>query len=795
MLQLLGLRSFVSKEDGKEKKYDAFFKNKWRVSSVQELFKNLDKHLEQIPEKERWNLFYTVANCSDEKRDFLHQDVLAFDIDKTNPKFEDSYQAVVCSVLGIPASKVGFVNSGNGYHFLVGLSKPIQDKIFFKEYKDHYKEVCKKIKTALEKAGLPGEPDSSIFEPRRLLRLPGTENRKPDKKTKVSRILQPVITPVNLDLAALAGIPIVARSEQISKDFMRKYPKTDPEAVLESCDFLQWAKKSPDELDEPTWYAMLSITARLNGDDPEKDGHYWSHELSKSHSSYSPEETDEKIEQALAASGPRTCENINALWGKCKTCKMNDKVKSPIQIVGKNFIPTEFTGFHYQDINGKSKPTPAYLDLVKYFERENPFVCLHGTRMCYVYRDNYYQMITDAELEAYAFDKFNPKTKGNIRREWRDLVNITNIKPAEWFSKSTEGFINFQNGILDFNKMVLDDHSTELGFRYILPYNYDPQAKAPGFQKMLTKVTQNDTDLQKILLEYMGYCLSNDDYWEHKALVLEGEGSNGKSTFLQVLKMLAGKGNYSSLVFNDMEHEYNRSLMEGKLFNVSEETPSKSLANGSLFKTLTSGGEIHVRAIYKEPYFIASKTKQILSCNELPKSYDNSHGFYRRLLIVPFHALINKKDPDYDPFILRKVEKELSGIFNLAIEAYRSMKARQAFTSSTASDAVKDEYEMQSNTVKNWFSEYMHVDVNDIEKFVTTQDLYAHYARKCEEQTLYKENIIQFSRVIKKEIPQELYHRVDSIRGYRGISFTDDPNSDGYRAAVIKLGIRKPKEF
>ena len=57
-IQITGYREY--EKDGKTIKYmNAFFKNKWRASSVVSLLKNIDKTIENIPEKERFNLFFS----------------------------------------------------------------------------------------------------------------------------------------------------------------------------------------------------------------------------------------------------------------------------------------------------------------------------------------------------------------------------------------------------------------------------------------------------------------------------------------------------------------------------------------------------------------------------------------------------------------------------------------------------------------------------------------------------------------------------------------------------------------
>ena len=57
MIQILGLRN----HKGKTSTY--FFNEKWRAPSVDNLLLNLDTYLKEIPDKEHYNLHFTLANC------------------------------------------------------------------------------------------------------------------------------------------------------------------------------------------------------------------------------------------------------------------------------------------------------------------------------------------------------------------------------------------------------------------------------------------------------------------------------------------------------------------------------------------------------------------------------------------------------------------------------------------------------------------------------------------------------------------------------------------------------------
>ena len=777
MIQILGLRTFTPKGSSEEKKYDAFHDKKWRATNVPALFKNLAKHLNDIPEKEKWNLFYTLANCTEDKRDFESLGVIAFDIDGINTKYVDNYAECICTLLDINTGDTGLVSSGHGIHLLIGLKKPIKTRDEIKALKPHYKEVCRKINAALEKAGLPGEADPTIFEPRRILRLPGTANRKPGKPEVMATLEQNNIKTIKFDLKELSGLPEVGEKDQISTAMLRRYPRNDPDAVLEGCAFLKHAAEKPAEINEPQWYAALSITARLKTQN--KDGEDYSHEISKGHPNYTKEATDEKIAQAMEASGPRTCSSINAIWSGCSACPNYEKVTSPILIRSEECIPTEFTGFHNVPWDGKGKPTPNYEDLRRFFQREFYYRGLGGSKMVQTWNGMHYEYMENAFLEGFAQDHFDPKASCHMRREFREVVSVTNLTKLEWYEETTRRKMNFHNGYLNIDTMEFQEHDKDLGFRYVLPYDYDKTAKAPTFEKMLDQVTGGDKDTQKVLLEYMGYCLSNDACWAQKVLVLDGTGANGKSTFMDLVKKLAGKGNYSSLTMEDInKSEYNRQMLDGKLFNVSEETPTKSLVNNSIFKSLATGGEVQVRSPYKEPYFIRNSAKLIFSCNELPSSSDNSYGFYRRLIIVPFTQKFTKDIPGFDPHIDIKLEKELAGIFNMAMEGYHRLVKQKRFTEAKKVEQTLEDYRIENDSVLRWFKDNVVIHTNGgfEENFAPIQDLYMGYKLETESEGEKAVTMIKFAKTLAMLIPgyeerctrKTINHK--RTRGLQGIS-------------------------
>lgn len=745
MIQILGLRDYFNKKSNRLAKREEFFNKGWRATDVPSLFKHLDHHLSKIPEKEQYNLYYTAAQCLEEKGRVLEsQSIIPFDIDDIEIDKLQDYIAPVLSVLKLSREQVGIVATGNGLQFIVGISEPILSDDYFEEYRPYYKALCGAITQALYEHGLPGNVDPVVFSPARLLRLPGTKNIKPNKGEKQAVLLQGNIDIVDFDLVEISGIPVVEYSEQVSDEMLKRLPPPDTKGVLNGCDFIKWCKDNPAEVSEPQWYALLSILGRLEG------GRDVAHSYSRGHPDYSEYETDRKITQAIETAGPRTCTNISNMWDGCVSCKNWQKCKSPIVIQSEEYIKTKDTGFYNIELDSAGIPKkgkPNYDDMMRYFKKNHPFVTMADGKITFTWDGKHWSDYAPQKIDAFAEQNFDPSPNNQMCNEFRGKIQRNNIREPHWFQP--EHLINFSNGYLDLKSMELRDHSQKIGFRYVLPFDFDPGQDCPRFKQFLGEVTRGDESLQRVLLEFMGYSLSGiSPALGQKALVLVGNGSNGKSVFMDVLKYLAGQGNYSTL---SMGHEINklenRYQLDGKLFNISEETPNNAMMDSTVFKALVSGGEVQARKLYCDAYSMRNKAKIIMACNKLPSTNDLSFGMFRRLLIVPFNVKFTKDTPGYDPNLLEKLCEEASGIFNMALAALLRFQRNSMFSDSDTIDREVAKYKLDNDEVQQWWNDSVENVADD--KYSTVPGLYYSYKVWVQEQMIKPRTLSWFSRKLR----------------------------------------------
>jgi len=788
MIQIRRVRAYIPKGEDKEKRFDKPLPTDIIIENHHALFKDLDKYIAMIPVEERWNLYYTLGYgpCT-VQRVWSGQDIVPFDIDgitiADDGSFDPRYVALALKALNVDETKTVVVCSGNGLQILVQIPEMINTQKWFEENRLNYKLCLNLIQKEYEDAGLVWTADPSSFAPNRVFRLPGTENRKPGKKTRKARLLSSNLEPQTWSFETLLKIPKVKPEEEVTTTQLKRFA-VDVPAVEEGCDFLKWCKAHQDEQTEPIWYAMTSIVARLRGqEESEEDARKRVHDYSSLHPAYTPSETDRKIDQALAGSGPRTCENVESLWDGCEGCANYKQVNSPISIKGADFIATEHTGFYM--MGAKGGLIPQYEDLRKYLDKTHHYKVEKNSGMVYGWDKTHYTVWNDLAMKNFTERHFHPKPADRISSEFVCWVRRTNHIEASWFTASCLDKINFLNGVLDVKTGKMLEHSHEFGFRYVLPFEYQSEAKSPLFDKFLKEILSGDDNLETLVLEYLGYALCSPDYWIQKSLLLVGDGANGKSTLLDIVKALAGLENISYLSLGELQSETGRINLEGKLINIADELPSYNFKNTEMLKKLMGGG-MTARKLYHETVMLENKTKFIFACNDIPTTNDFSKGLFRRLTIIPFKETFDI-GVNADPQLKEKIYPELSGIFNRVFAAFKNLKARGHLHHSKTSEDELTLYKESVDRVGYWVKENLHWNGSwtEHDKYIQINEAYEAYfteAKKCEEKPVTK---FHFTRHLRRHIDhwEERYvrARVGETRPYiiRGAWFNKDEHGFG----------------
>jgi P4 family phage/plasmid primase-like protien len=708
MIQLRKIRVSVNLESGgKSKKFDAPLSPPIEIENHESLFQDFEKIVAQIPEHERFNIHYTLghrpvdAENDGRPRVWGYQTVIGFDIDHIDKSIDVyKYVDVVAGALQVDARRVVFVDSGHGLHVVLRLKSAIMSEKVFKEQSRHYKAVCEKIESGLLGSGLRGECDMAAFEPNRMFRMPGTINRKDGKGDVECRLICGQLSAIDWDLKRASGLPEVDESEQIDPRLFTKR-RVDGDEVQSGCRFLAWSKENQNQVSEPQWYAMLTIVGRLPG------GERLAHEYSCEAVSYVPRETSLKLKHALESSGPRTCENINKLWGRCGECPHWGRVKSPIQIKSEDFIATRDSGFHSVSItkNGESKYTPEYEDLARFYDEVHPYINVAGEH--FIFNGRFWEAKDVGYTLEFAQTHFDPACTNHKAEEFVGLVRKrSNHKSPQFFQESVSRKINFRNCVLDIDTMQTRNVTPEDGFKWQLDFDFDPIAECPLFDQFLKDVTCGDEKLEQMLQEFGGYIISNDrPSTATKFLFMVGDGSNGKSTLIEVFRALCGPAMSFVSPHNLAHRDDYVATLNGALANLIPEVPNfVDKVFWEKMKGFSDGSPVQVRKLHGTPFTLDVRTKFVFACNQMPVGGTPSGGFFRRFLIAPFDATFSPDQPGFVRNMGQRItESEMPGVFNRMLEAYHRLKANDYnFTMSPRSNEALDEYREQADSVTEW---------------------------------------------------------------------------------------------
>jgi P4 family phage/plasmid primase-like protien len=728
-------------------------------SSVEGLFANIDSVIEKIPEDERYNCHYTLSHSeTDNIREFSWQDILPIDIDKVADEHRVLVATSVCATLHLPIDKVGIVFSGHGVHVLIKLPFRITERDYFTKFRSYYKNMADLIDRDLREKGLTGNVDCNLFAPSHLLRLPNTENRKEGLPNCMSVLYCAMMEEQPFDLTAFK--PQIEDVRRITQRTL-----IQREGVI-TCPFLEWVRTHPHDVSEPQWHGAIGILAWI----PEV-GEQLCHEYSKEHSTYSYNQTEAYIARAKDLTGPRTCNNIEGLFDGCIDCpirKSDSRVTTPLVIKTSDYIQTQDSGFHFV-VESKSgiKRTPDYEGLARYFKQKYNAITNAQTNNTYIwqegdftafeteFRGGYWHMINRNHLEKFALQHFNPYVKDQGRKEFARLVEISNNRNGSFFD-TQEGYINFNNGVLDVAKMEIIPNSLEWGFTYKLPFDFDPTATCPKYDQFIEEVL-NEKEAAMIVNEYMAYAAASmpNSLYE-KALLLLGGGSNGKSVLMNTMRHIFGNDNCCSVGMGAMQSENSRPMLINKLINIVPEENKKALLNNSdLFKMLVSGEELTAKILYKDQFTFCPKAKLVFSYNELPFSNDHSNGFYRRFIVLSFpNSYIGKENRN----LTNELKLEASGIWNRIIEAYKRLLENKAFTVSNMALNELSEFKSNSDSFMQFIEEFVQIKDGLFfhqDDFTLMRDAYQVYARISKESGQialgYQQFVGQFKKILHKD--------------------------------------------
>lgn len=336
--------------------------------------------------------------------------------------------------------------------------------------------------------------------------------------------------------------------------------------------------------------------------------------------------------------------------------------------------------------------------------------------------------------------------------------------------------INLPNGELYYEnkKWELKAHCRENYFTSQIPVAYDPEAKAPQFESFLSDIFEGDDNKEeKIQLICMcfGYSLLSTARYE-KFIIIIGNGSNGKSVLLEVLKKLLGNKNVAAVQPSEFGNRFQRAHLQGKLANIVSEINEGKPIDDSALKSITSGESTTVEHKHKDPFEIEPYSTCWFGTNHMPQTSDFSNGINRRAIIIPFNRQF--EEHEQDKHLKDKLCTELPGVLNLALDGLKKLFVDNEFISLPEVESAKDQWRNENDQVAQFIDDCCEIDPREN---LPSKDLFEAYLEWAEKNNIHKDiSQNQLSNRLKRyKVKQQ---KIKGVRCLAGIKLLNSDTMD-----------------
>lgn len=269
-----------------------------------------------------------------------------------------------------------------------------------------------------------------------------------------------------------------------------------------------------------------------------------------------------------------------------------------------------------------------------------------------------------------------------------------------WELNTQAGIINLVTG--DFRPCCQDAHCTKI------TAVSRSQKGAELWDEFLDRITCGDGSLKGFLQLVVGMSLFGKVYQEG-AIFAVGDGKNGKSTFFNAIGSVLG--DYTGYIDIDIittkgaNDKASLATLRGKRLVIAGELEEGRRLSAATIKKIASTDPFQVEEKYKQPEMVRPSHTFCLFTNYLPRVGSTDTGTWRRIIVVPFRAVIQGSGTiqNYADYL---VEHAGGAILAWAVEGAQNF-ARNHFTLDIPDivEEATDAYRARENWLENFLEE------------------------------------------------------------------------------------------
>jgi putative DNA primase/helicase len=333
---------------------------------------------------------------------------------------------------------------------------------------------------------------------------------------------------------------------------------------------------------------------------------------------------------------------------------------------------------------------------------------------------------TQRMLKHKTTNHFINEVEGYIRRS--NYVDRAAIEPPL-------NLIPVQNGILNIDTGEVSDYSPDIPFFVKHPGSYDPALLKEGSDaEQFVKTTFPEDDAATVQ-EIVGACFYRK-YLYKKALMLVGDGDNGKSLLMTLINAALGDAAVSTRTLYELT--YNRFALADlyhKNANIQADIGGGEISFTGRIKTLTGGDRISAERKNIPAFQFVNHATLIFSTNDLPEVKNADDVFYARWILVemPYTFVAHPTGDNErvrDPFLEDKIctDQSVSWFLTWAIDGLQRLLQAGKYAESESALNVKERWVSRTDSLQAFVNANVQESVGNS---VTKQEFYEAYQNYC----------------------------------------------------------------
>ena len=422
-------------------------------------------------------------------------------------------------------------------------------------------------------------------------------------------------------------------------------------------------------------------------------------------------------------------------------------------------------------------------DVKRFFDGKTTFVAKRLVDECLL-ESNYF-LYSASHLHRYEKGVYETDGTNFIRKYAKEVLSevwtatrnqalidwLEDHVPSEHINPDPD-ILNVQNGLLNLKTHEIEPHTPYhlSNIRIPVTYRTDAAWEVDSTGKPLInpetgnpKLTTAGRDIQRfttgivhldavdLIYEMSGYCLWGKAKFD-RGFIFLGSGANGKGTLLNLISAMIGDANISNVSAQDLcESRFKPAEIFGKLVNACADIPSSPLKDASTIKMIASGDNISAERKNQHPFEFRPFATLLFSANEIPRSRDKTHAFYRRWSFISFPNRFEGDNRERDLIERLTTPENLSAFLSLSIQGLERLWKQGGFSDCQSSNAIMSEYKVSNDNVASFIEDNVTESPGSI---TPRKDLYDAYREYCDESGYNAVAVRRFNANFQSQLPR-----------------------------------------